>query len=51
MPRGRREREGGFVGIEVGEDGIEERVRVRGGGLEGEIEGEEGGKEREDECE
>lgn len=50
MPGGRREREGGFIRIEVGEDGIEEGVRVGGGGLEGAVEGEEGRKEREDEC-
>ncbi len=51
MPGGRGEREGVFVGIEVGEDGIEEGVRVGCGGLEGAVEGEEGRKEWEDERE
>lgn len=51
MPGGRGESEGGLVRIEVGEDGIEEGVRVGGSGLEGAVEGEEGWKEWEDECE
>lgn len=50
MPGGRREREGGFVGIEVGENGIEEGVRIGCGGLKGAVEGEEGREKWEDEC-